>query len=65
MNVCAGSHGEIVDLETLEQLAVEDPTYLTTTVYHVERTDDGWKINDFFPSQATDSPELCEVSADE
>lgn len=65
VDVCAGSYGEIVDLETLEQLAVEDPTYLTTSVYHVELTNDGWKISDLFPSQATNSPQLCEVTTSE
>lgn len=62
VKTCGGSASELVDAETLERIGnAADPDFLTTSVYFVEQTASGWKINDYFPSSNSDSPELCEI----
>ena len=62
VGTCAGSDSEIVDLETQEVLVSDDPNYLSTGEFLVELTDDGWKINEWYPTDATDDPVECEFT---
>ena len=62
VDACTGSDVEIFVTETQEVLVSDDPDYLTTGEFLVELTDDGWKINEWYPTQATDDPVECEFT---
>lgn len=63
VETCNASSTELVDAETNEVLASEEPTFATTSVFQLQLTDGSWLINEWLPSQATDDPVECEIGA--
>ncbi|MEM9654727.1 MAG: hypothetical protein AAGA65_21735 [Actinomycetota bacterium] len=64
VTACMGSASEIVDAATQERIGnAADPDLLTTTLFLVEQTPDGWRISELFASVAAESPEFCEIDA--
>ncbi len=62
VDVCNGSDSEVVVIETEEVLSSDDPNSLSTGEFLVELTDDGWKIDEWYPSRATGDPVECEFT---
>jgi len=60
VEACHGSDYEVVDAETGESLAADNPESLSTGEFFVELTSSGWKINEWYPSRATGEPIECE-----
>ncbi len=62
IDACTGDNASLVDAETGETIGTpSDPTNTWTSEFQVERTDDGWKISEWYASFNTGDPIECTI----
>ena len=62
VDACTGPAAELVDAETLEVIAADDPTDTATSVFQLQLIDGKWLINEWLASGRDDGNRIeCEI----